>query len=541
MRNLAWLLVVISFVLGCGVQSAGRATPSGNADAPKRGGILNVQVPNDPFDWDLSYAGGVHPAFSNSAYESLLAFKTGPDIGYSDLVLQPGLAERWEVSPDATSFTFHLRNGLKFADLPPVNGRPLTATDVKWSFEYWARAGQFADKKLPAGSTAYAFPALASIETPDAQTVVVRFKEPFIPFLNYAASKIGSVAPHEIFEQDGHLKDRIIGSGPFQLDVVNSQKGSRWVWKKNPTFWQADQIYVDEMRWIVISDNSTGNSAFQAKRVDNLGGFGRRILANEAKGITRDNPEVQVAENAHPAPSHLYMQVQVPPLNDLRIRKAISLSINRQEFIDTFSEGRGGWALAGALPDTFTQEEIRQMLRHDPTESRRLVAEAGFPRGVDLPIADANEQYGNIYTSRLQLLQAQLKKGGINLTLVPVNTAEYGQNKRTGNFVLDFSGKLIQADIDYYLYAVFHSTSGTNYGKVKDPALDKMLEAQRSEPDPAKRTELIRKAVRYINVDMVWGLAGDTSSEYQYWQPYVKAIYSHWQNFPNYIGTWLDK
>ncbi len=541
LRTIAWVLVISVLALGCGSQPPGPPSGGGKSDQPRHGGALNISVPNDPFDWDMTYAGGVSPAINHSAYESLVAFKTGPNIGYSELVLEPSMAERWEISPDAKSFTFSLRSGLRFADLPPVNGRPVTSADVKWSFEYSARAGQFADKKLPPSTTAYAFPELNTIETPNPQTVVVRFKGSFAPFLSYSASRVAQIVPHEIFDQTGHLKDQVVGSGPYQLDVAGSQKGSRWIWKKNPTYWAVNKIYIDELHWLVISDYATANAAFKTKQVDNLGGYGRSIMANEAKTLTSDNPTAKVSELAHPAPTHLYMQVQTPPLDDIRIRQAISLSINRQELIDTFSDGHGGWALAGALPDTFTQDEIKQMLRYDPVEAKRLVSEAGFPQGLSLPIVNANEQYGNTYTAKLQLFQAQLKKGGINLTLVPVNTAEYGQNKRTGSFVLDFSGKLIQGDIDYYLFATFHSTSGTNYGKVKDPVLDKMLEAQRAEPEACKRKELIRQAVRYINVEKVWGLAGDTSAVYQYWQPYVKGFYSHWQNYPNYNGTWLDK
>ena len=188
-KEIGLLLAGLGLTLALACAPAERAAPAPGEGKPKHGGVLNVRVNNDPFDWDLSYVGKSTPNGYGQVmgYNSLLGFEFGPDVKYEELILRPELAERWEVSPDAKAFTFYLRRGVKFANMPPVNGRELTSKDVKWSYEYWSRTGEFKDKKLPQGQLESFFEGLEAIETPDDYTVVVRFKEPFAPFLNYAA------------------------------------------------------------------------------------------------------------------------------------------------------------------------------------------------------------------------------------------------------------------------------------------------------------------------------------------------------------------
>ena len=107
------------------------------------GGRFSVQVVDDPFDWDPTDRGKSLPNQwgLGLAYESLVGFKNGPGVSFEAAELQPELAERWEVSPDSSVFTFFLRKGVKFANIAPVNGREMTSADVKWSYEYFSRTG----------------------------------------------------------------------------------------------------------------------------------------------------------------------------------------------------------------------------------------------------------------------------------------------------------------------------------------------------------------------------------------------------------------
>ena len=201
---------------------------------PKTGGVLATPLKTDFFDFDASGSGKSVP--NPSAYmlicDTLVGFQQGPDSPFDKNVLTPNLAERWE-QPDPATYTFHLRKGIKFASLAPLNGRAFTSADIKWSYAYHSRTGTLAPAKLPPANFDYMFEGLQAVETPDDTTVVVKFSKPYAPFLNYNYTFALPIYPHEIYDQYGKFSDQLVGTGPYQLDSAQSQRGTRWVFKKN--------------------------------------------------------------------------------------------------------------------------------------------------------------------------------------------------------------------------------------------------------------------------------------------------------------------
>jgi peptide/nickel transport system substrate-binding protein len=540
---------VLASLAACGGSTKQAAqTNSAKAGQPKAGGTVLTNVTIDPYDWDITYLGSdqENDLGIGYAYDSLLRYKSGPDVQYTDLSLQPGLAERWE-TPDPQTFIFHLRPGAKFANLPPVNGRPLTTDDVKWSFQYLSRSSPF--DKLPPAQYGYMFEGLNSVETPDAGTITARFQSPFVPFINYTASHNMPILAREIYDKSGNFKDTIVGTGPWQLDTAGSAKGQRWVWKKNPTYWDAGRPYVDQITWLLIPDDSTAYAAFTTKHMDLLtagigggSGNGRSPSPADAESIKKAAPDAVVTGRVSASPTHIYMNVARKPLDDVRIRKAISFALDRDEFVKVMTAGQGAWALAGAFPDTFSDAEVHQMLKYDPEQAKQLVSAAGYPNGAEIEFITPGTELGQSHVTEVQLLQAQLKKVGINLTLKTTTRDEWAGLKRQKNYSMDMTGKIVLGDIDSYLYAVFHPSSKANYGSTNDPELTKLLVAQRAESDPAKRREICRQAVKLINIDQAWALASYKGVGYTAWQPYVKG----WN--PNFgdsngqiVSMWLDK
>jgi peptide/nickel transport system substrate-binding protein len=511
-------------VTAVGCRSRGRPAESGRSGAsagtPKSGGILKVPVRADPFDWDMSYAGKSDPNGYGvvMATESLLAFKSGPDVAYADLTVQPKLAEKWEVSPDGSKIVFHLRRGVKFASVAPVNERELTAADVKFSYEYASRTGEFAGKKLPIGFFAFMFEGLRQIETPDPYTAVVDFETPFVPFLSYAASNQNPILPREIFDQDGNFKTRLAGTGPYLLDSAQSQPGSRWAWRRNPQYWQQGRPYVDEIDWLVMRDEATAQAAFQAKQLDWIYALDSTTAATVAKG----NPTATRFDYSNASAVHLYMQADRPPFSDLRVRKALSLSIDRDEFVRTLAGGKGAWALAGAFPDTFSQDEIEAMLRPNPDQARQLIRDAGYANGVEIEFL-INPTYGPLHVHQAELLQAQAKRADINLLLKPIENTDYAQRKRDRKFTLMHTAKAVQSEIDSYLYSTFYPGLERNYTGVDDAKLTPLLVAQRRETDPSRRRDLVRAAVRYINTEGYWAASLYYDNTTEFCQPGLKG------------------
>jgi len=221
-----------------GPSSEGGAPGAGR---PRYGGTLIEGILNEPYNWDPSYGGAGSSVDYHLVYNTLLGWKHGPSVPYAELTLQPELASSWEV-PDASTFVFHLRHGTKFANTAPVNDRAFVANDVKFSLEYHSRLGA-ALSNLPAGVFGGFFQGLQGIETPDDTTLKVTFKAPFVPFLNFTASPYVPMLAHEVYEQDGHFKDRAVGTGPFLVDSAASQRGTIWVLKKNDLLGHRQALY----------------------------------------------------------------------------------------------------------------------------------------------------------------------------------------------------------------------------------------------------------------------------------------------------------
>lgn len=495
-------------------------------DKPQYGGIFRAPVTDDPFDYDMSSAGSsnTNPYVIKLAYSTVLRVKTGPGIAYSEALVEPLLAERWEVSPDAKTYTFYLRKGVKYTNTPPVNGRELTSADVKFSYEYLSRSGAVKDAKLPASRYEYMYEGLESIQTPDPYTVVVKFKDSFAPFLIYAASTDAPIMPHEIYNQDKHFKDKVVGSGPFQLDAASGQKGSRWVMKKNPAYFQEGVPYLDEYHMLVISEQATETAAFQSKQIDYINPGTDTAVTED---IRRTVPTA-VQYDYTLGPLTLGVNAARPPLNDPRIRKAISLALDRNEAIKVLGGGHGEWALVytNLFSDLFTQEESKAVIKYNPDEARRLVQQAGFSQGLKYDMVFSGSG-ADITQQAAELIQAQLKKVGIEIALKPTSPTDAAllrRNKQFDSYLVTVSEPSRGADIDAALYIGLAPNASANYNGVDDPKVNSLLAAQRRETDPAKRREVIRELLKYVNetalVIPTWRV-----NQTLFWQPYVRDFY----------------
>ena len=509
-----------AMLAGCG-RPGGKGknpTPGTLAGHPRYGGQLRFASTSDPRTFaPLSKDAGAAGALS-STNDALLRFKAGPGVKYSEIAIEPHLAQRWE-TPDPQTYIFHLQPNVAFASLPPVNGRALTSADVKWTFEYLSRTGQF--KGASPAETSSMYTGLSSMETPDAATIVSHFAHPSAPFLHYVASDFSSILAHEVFEQD-NFSNGSVGSGPWQLDQKASQKGARWVYRKNPNYFQKGLPYLDEIDNVIIADQSTANAAFEAGQLDVISYIG--LMPDTIQQIQKAVPHVVVSAPLDKRAYHLDMKVATPPFHDIRVRQAVSFSLDHDEFIRVFAKGKGQWAFACSIPDLFTEQEVKNVYQYDPARAQQLIRDAGFPDGihVDVPYQTG---YGQSFVSVMQLLQAQLKKTGINLTLIPTETATIQKMRRARKLAFDVNPSsgpgTFQLDLDDAVYGKSYPTSGSNYAGIDDPKLTAMLDAERQEMDPAKRTQIIRNAIQYANT-VPWVLGLFFAPRYMAWSSRVK-------------------
>ena len=190
----------------------------------------------------------------HQTYNALLKFN------HDGTKILPDLAETWEQKDDVT-YVFRLRQGVKFHNVPPVNGRELTSEDVKYSIERQMtnQPGKF--------QHAYFFlDKLASIQTPDKYTIVFKTKEPYAPFLNYIASPWTVIVAREVVEKHGDLQRHAIGTGPFIMQEYRREQEAVFV--KNPNYFKKGLPYLDEVRLQYVIDPVAATAAFRGQQTD---------------------------------------------------------------------------------------------------------------------------------------------------------------------------------------------------------------------------------------------------------------------------------
>jgi peptide/nickel transport system substrate-binding protein len=348
--------------------------------------------------------------------------------------------------------------------------------------------------------------------------------------------------PREIFQADGHLQNQIAGTGPFQLDTAASQKGTRYTWKKNPAYWEQGKPYLDEVRWIIMPDDPAAYAAFKAKQLDILG---FNIEAGTGDQIAKENPGAVAFPFLEQGAAQLYINTREAPFNDLRVRKALSLGIDREEFVRVRTAGKGRVGMAGAPSGGgfFTVEETKQLMRYDPDQAGRLIKEAGYPNGVTLRMTYPGTAYGDGYITSLQLLQAQLKKVGMNIDLVNEDKNAFSDNRKKAQFTINLiEGASLDGDVDSWLYSTWYPGSKANYNGVDDPKLKQLLDAEVAAVDPAKRKELIREALRYLNTETYAGVSIYHGVDHHFSHPWVKNYRPNfWIDGYPVTNVWVER
>ena len=376
-------------------------------DKPRYGGTMNLRIDSDIVTFD--------PNAKSFNYSIMSGWLETLHAGYWPLEPIPfdqkfgqlhytncHLAESWEFSEPGT-YVVHLRKGVHWQDIPPVNGRELTSDDVAYHYHRLYGGGHGFNQRGPGAH--YQFTPLESVTVIDKYTVAFKWKAANAEIIRDAMQAWGSLASieaHEVVDQWGNMDDwrHAIGTGPFILkDFI---PGNSATLVRNPNYWGHDEKnppnqlpYVDTLKLFIIPDKFDAIEALRAGKIDALDG----LLPSEAQEIRKTNPEL--LQVTYPAPNALSIDPRndLKPFNDIRVRKAMQMAIDLPTICRTYynntcrpypssitSYYMKGWG----LPYEDWPQDLKDEYAYNPNKSRELLAEAGYPNGLKTNIvADA--------------------------------------------------------------------------------------------------------------------------------------------------------
>jgi peptide/nickel transport system substrate-binding protein len=487
--------------LGGSVLTGATLAPSAvRAQTPKRGGTLAIRTwdpPNfDPFQ-TISYKTHIALSFTHSR---LLKHKAGPSVAPGTFPLEGDLAESW-TQPNETTYVFKLRKGVRWHNKPPVNGRELTADDVVFSVNHFLT--------VKGNANAYMLKAVDKVEAPDKYTVKFTLKEPFVWLLDMLSNPHAvAIVAKEVLDKHGDFKkhETVIGTGPWMLDSYRPNVGLTYV--RNPTYFLPGLPYIDRIEATVDEDNASRMAAFLSGKYD-LGwefvGSIARVDWVQIKGtLAQRRPNLKTVEFPSPVMNHISMRTDQKPFSDVRVRRAMSLAIDRKAIIDSAYEGVGvlNPPVAAALKEwaiPFDKlGEGARYYKYDPAEAKRLLAAAGYPNGF--PGTMCFTTYGTpVLVDIMQLVQKDLKAVGID---VKIDQKEYGAYIATcfyGKFdSMTFGPQTGFLEPDNFLFGQYYPEELKNQSHINDPVVADMLGRQRRTLDPAKRREIIYDIQRHL-------------------------------------------
>ena len=521
-----------------GTAAALAAPRMARAQQPKRGGVLKhigLEPPSFDIHATVSYQTQLVSSF---VHRTLFKFVNGPQYNPSDFTLVPDLALKVEVSRDGRQYTITLRQGVRWEPRPPVNGRELVAADVKYSLERAAKKSGYASL----------LGQLEGVETPDRYTVRVHLGDAFAPFLHNLAEPWNGILPPEVEEKMGDFKaaESLIGCGPFVLERY--EPGVKAVFARNPNYYQKGLPHLDKVEWLFVKDRSSQLSLFRAGQVD-IPFYDSRIPRSDVASFKKSNPAYPIVYWDWLANRTLAMRTDKPPFSDVRVRRALSMAVDRKKWVAQYLEGQG-YEDHGPVPAPMREWKLSakdlgegaKYLEYNPAAAKKLLAEAGFPNGFKAKCTHW-PGYGPEYVEDLELLAFNLKQIGVELQIV---NEEYGNYIR-GSFLgkydeTTWGPSSIFTEVDGYLYNFYKTGQPNNRSHVSDTQLDVMLDAQRRYTAKSSRKKVIDEIQRYA-AERVYYIYTPYPKNVASWTPRVKN-YGPKNSFDRGAQlevVWLDK
>lgn len=393
--------------------------------------------------------------------------------------LSPELAETYDVSDDALTYTFRLRDA-NFHD-----GTPVTSADVKETLEYLIAEDSTATYKAELS-------VIGDISTPDGETVVITLKQPFVPFPHYLALPESAILPASwLAENAGNPDADPIGAGPFRF--VSWERGREIVVEKFDDYYKPGKPLVDDIHYVFYGDENTRVNAIMSGDVDIID----YVPWKDATALDAD-PSITLDSVGGPF-MMLQFNTKEGPFADPRVRQAVSYAIDRAAIINTAFNGRGTplWGIAIPEGTMGWSEETASHFDHDPDKARALLAEAGYPDGFEARLL-STAQYG-FHQNTAIAVQAELAKIGVRVTLDLPDWAGRMAKNTAGDYdflVAGTAGDITDPDwLSNFFYGGDELVRLNNSAWFNDPEINSLLDEGRTTLDAEKRAEVYDRFV----------------------------------------------
>jgi peptide/nickel transport system substrate-binding protein len=524
------------------VMDLGRPRPA-EAQTPKRGGVFRVRQAVQPVHFDphqtIAFTTMMPLSYCMSR---LVKVKAGPSVAPGTQPVEADLAESW-TQPSETTYAFKLRRGVRWHPKPPVNGRELTADDVKYTYERFLT--------IPGNGNKGMLEAIDKIEAVDKYTVKFTLKEPFVWFVDALASTSTWIIAKEAVEKFGDLKkwESVVGTGPWMLERY--EPNVRMSFVRNPNYFVPGLPYADGIEVTLDPDPASGIAAFLAGKYDFGPEYGMVVRRIDLELAKQRRPNLQTRDFIVVFGGYTAMKLDQEPFKDVRVRRAFGAASNWRETLETNAWSQGKGAPNATVPAAFTDWAIpidqlpaegRRLYEHDTAAAKRLLTEAGFPNGFKTTV-ETTAGYGPDYMDAVEVELKNWKGAGIDAELKLKEYGAYISSTIYGKFDKMTVGlRGAWTDPDSYLYRNFMPGQPLNTGGIDDPKLSEMIKLQRRTANVSKRREIIYDIQRYLSVQAYY-LYGPSVSAVGAWDATVK-------NFSPNIGhdmggrmmaAWFDK
>ncbi len=444
------------------------------------------------------------------------------------------LATNWEFS-DPNTFVFHIRPGVHWQNLPPVNGREFVANDVVFHYDRLYGLGLGFKGSPFANKATYAD--LISITSSDKYTVAFKWKgnnpEVILETLLAVNTDLQFVAPEVVTQWgDGNDWHHAIGTGPFIVNDFVSGASATLV--RNPTYWAYDERYPknqlpyqDVIKYLIIPDPATAMAAMRTGKIDAMDGLTR----TQSQQMQKTNPDISLIVTPSGNSSSMDPRNDVKPFNDIRVRQAMQMALDLPSIAKNFYGGmsqpypvglttasESGWA----WPYQQWPQDLKDQYAYNPTAAKKLLADAGYPNGFNTNLVV--DSGGDL--DFVQVVQSYFAAVGINMEIRPMLSSAWvafvQQGHKHDQIGMRAGGSLALSYEPSRQLQRFYTGYSTNYAMVADPKFDAFYNGYVAATSVDTMKSILQQANDYVARQHLV-IAFVESSSYQLVQPWFKG------------------